>query len=129
MGTGPSPYRVKLSGRFVERARLAQHITRGAPQGDSSQLLRGFGDTGIFAATRDNTTSYYVISIAAHATGIVARVNKVLGDAVVKGDSLVVLELMKVEISVEAAAAGIVKEVRCMVGQAVVEGDILMVLE
>ena len=68
-------------------------------------------------------------TVAANVTGTVAKINKQLGDAVTPGDSLMILESMKMEVSVEATVQGKVREVRCQQGQAVSEGDVLMVLE
>jgi 3-methylcrotonyl-CoA carboxylase alpha subunit len=44
------------------------------------------------------------------------------GDAVTKGQKLVMLEAMKMELSLTAAADGVVAEVRCAVGDRVEEG-------
>ena len=52
-----------------------------------------------------------------------------VGDSVAEGDTLVILESMKMEIPVEAEDDGTVKEIRCEEGQAVSEGDVLIVLE
>jgi biotin carboxyl carrier protein len=63
---------------------------------------------------------------------MVANVWKVVakeGDTVDDGDTLVILESMKMEIPVEAEDDGVVKEIRCEEGQAVSEGDVLVVLE
>ena len=46
-----------------------------------------------------------------------------------EGDTVVILESMKMEMPVEAEDAGTVKEIRCEEGQAVNEGDTLVVLE
>ena len=51
------------------------------------------------------------------------------GDTVDEGDTVVILESMKMEMPVEAEDAGIVKEISVEEGQAVSEGDTLVVLE
>jgi acetyl-CoA carboxylase biotin carboxyl carrier protein len=68
-------------------------------------------------------------NIAAHITGTVVRVEKQPGDPVVPGETVVVLESMKMEMPLEAEVGGTVKEVRCKAGQPVAEGDVLLVLE
>ncbi|HXE45026.1 MAG TPA: biotin/lipoyl-binding carrier protein [Conexibacter sp.] len=67
--------------------------------------------------------------VEAHITGTVWRVEVAIGDAVDEGDTVVILESMKMEMPVEAEDPGVVKEIRCEEGQAVSEGDTLVVLE
>lgn len=67
--------------------------------------------------------------IEAHITGNVWKIEVGVGDKVEEGDTVVILESMKMEIPVEAEDEGTVKEIRCEEGQAVSEGDVLVVLE
>ena len=67
--------------------------------------------------------------VEAHITGTVWRVEVAIGDTVDEGDTVVILESMKMEMPVEAEDPGVVKEIRCEEGQAVSEGDTLVVLE
>ena len=63
---------------------------------------------------------------------MVANVWKVLineGDDVNEGDTLVILESMKMEIPVEAPAAGKISEVGVQEGGVVQEGDVIAVIE
>ena len=63
---------------------------------------------------------------------MVANVWKVLvskGDDVSEGDTLVILESMKMEIPVEATAGGKVAEVNVAEGGVVQEGDVIAVIE
>lgn len=52
-----------------------------------------------------------------------------MGDSVEEGDTVVILESMKMEMPVEVEQPGTVKEVLCSEGQAVDEGETLVVLE
>jgi len=70
-----------------------------------------------------------VTNVEAHITGVVWKVECEVGDKVGEGDTVVVLESMKMEMPVEAEDAGTVKEILCAEGQAVSEGDTLVVLE
>jgi acetyl-CoA carboxylase biotin carboxyl carrier protein len=70
-----------------------------------------------------------VPDVEAHITGTVWRVEVAVGDSVEEGDTVVILESMKMEMPVEAEDPGVVKEIRCEEGQAVSEGDTLVVLE
>lgn len=67
--------------------------------------------------------------IAAHITGTVWKIECAPGDRVAEGDTVAILESMKMEMPVEAEVAGIVREIRCQEGQAVSEGETLVVLE
>ena len=52
-----------------------------------------------------------------------------MGDRIDEGDTVVILESMKMEMPVEAEDGGTVREIRCQEGQAVNEGDVLVVLD
>jgi acetyl-CoA carboxylase biotin carboxyl carrier protein len=69
-----------------------------------------------------------MIDVAAHITGTVWKVEVTLGQTVNAGDTLVILESMKMEMPVEAPEGGVVKEIRVAPAQAVNEGDVLVVL-
>ena len=63
---------------------------------------------------------------------MVANVWKIVvaaGDTVADGDTLLILESMKMEIPVLAESAGTVGEVAVSEGDVVQEGDVLVVLE
>jgi acetyl-CoA carboxylase biotin carboxyl carrier protein len=67
--------------------------------------------------------------VEAHITGTVWKIECKVGDEVEEGDTLVILESMKMEMPVEAEDDGTVKEISCEEGQAVSEGDTLVVLD
>ena len=67
--------------------------------------------------------------IEAHITGTVWKIEVAVGDTVDEGDTVVILESMKMEMPVEAEDAGTVKEISVEEGQAVSEGDTFVVLE
>jgi acetyl-CoA carboxylase biotin carboxyl carrier protein len=69
------------------------------------------------------------IDIPAHITGTVWKIEVGPGDQVDEGDTVVILESMKMEMPVEAEDPGTVKEIRVEEGQSVQEGDVLVVLE
>ncbi|MDB9920147.1 biotin/lipoyl-binding carrier protein [Actinomycetota bacterium] len=52
-----------------------------------------------------------------------------IGDLVAIGDTLLVLESMKMEIPVLAESAGVVSEFAVVVGDVVNEGDLLVILQ
>jgi acetyl-CoA carboxylase biotin carboxyl carrier protein len=67
--------------------------------------------------------------VLAHITGTVWKIEVDVGDNVEEGDTVVILESMKMEMPVEAEDPGVVKAILCEEGQAVSEGDSLVVLE
>ena len=67
--------------------------------------------------------------VEAHITGTVWKIEVQVGDDVDEGDTVVILESMKMEMPIEAEDDGTVAEIRCEEGQAVSEGDTLVVLE
>jgi acetyl-CoA carboxylase biotin carboxyl carrier protein len=67
--------------------------------------------------------------VEAHITGTVWKIEVQVGDTVAEGDTVAVLESMKMEMPVEAEDEGTVKEILCEEGQSVSEGDTLVVLE
>jgi acetyl-CoA carboxylase biotin carboxyl carrier protein len=69
------------------------------------------------------------VDIEAHITGTVWKIEVKEGDQVDEGDTVVILESMKMEMPVEAEDPGKVAEIRCEEGQSVSEGDVLVVLE
>ena len=70
-----------------------------------------------------------VPDVEAHITGTVWKIEVEIGDAVQEGDTVVILESMKMEMPVEAEDPGVVKEILCEEGQSVSEGDTLVVLD
>ena len=67
--------------------------------------------------------------IEAHITGTVWKIEVAVGESVAEGDTVAILESMKMEMPVEAEDEGTVKEIVVSEGQAVSEGDTLIVLE
>lgn len=68
-------------------------------------------------------------NVQAHITGTVWKIEVKVGQQVSSGDTLVILESMKMEMPVEATQDGTVREIRCTESQAVSEGDVLVVVE
>ena len=66
--------------------------------------------------------------VSADMCGNVWKVPVEVGQSVSAGDTLVVVEAMKMELSVIAPAAGVVTAIRCVPGKPVNAGDPLVVL-
>jgi acetyl-CoA carboxylase biotin carboxyl carrier protein len=67
-------------------------------------------------------------TVRAHIAGTVWKIEVAVGDDVSEGQTVVILESMKMEMPVEAPAAGKVSAIRITQGQAVEEGAPLVEL-
>jgi acetyl-CoA carboxylase biotin carboxyl carrier protein len=76
-----------------------------------------------------NQEAHGVTDVEAHITGTVWKIECEVGDEIEEGDTVAILESMKMEMPVEAEDSGTVTAIRCEEGQAVNEGDTLVVLE
>ncbi|MFR9532669.1 MAG: biotin/lipoyl-containing protein [Rikenellaceae bacterium] len=61
--------------------------------------------------------------------GTIVSVNVSVGAKVAAGDTLLILEAMKMENNIDADCAGTVKEISAKAGATVMEGEILVVIE
>lgn len=68
------------------------------------------------------------VKVEAGAAGKVFKIEKAAGDAVKKGDAVVIIEAMKMEIPVVAPQDGTVASIDCTVGQAIEAGAVLATL-
>jgi acetyl-CoA carboxylase biotin carboxyl carrier protein len=68
-------------------------------------------------------------NVQAHITGTVWKIEVKVGDTVDEGQTVVILESMKMEMPVEAPSAGKVTSIAIKEGQAVEEGATLVVLD
>ena len=67
--------------------------------------------------------------IRAEMVANVWKVVKSAGDEVVEGDTLVILESMKMEIPVIVESDGVVKQIAVIEGDVIQEGDLIAVIE
>lgn len=67
-------------------------------------------------------------NVQAHITGTIWKIEAQPGDHVEQGQTLVIIESMKMEMPVEAPSAGKVEKIHCAETQAVNEGDVLVTL-
>jgi acetyl-CoA carboxylase biotin carboxyl carrier protein len=61
-------------------------------------------------------------------TGTVWKLERLAGDAVAEGDTVLILESMKMEIPIEAPAAGMLQQLLVAEGDRVDEGQVLALL-
>jgi acetyl-CoA carboxylase biotin carboxyl carrier protein len=69
-----------------------------------------------------------VAQVEAHITGTVWKIEVAVGDTVEEGDTVAILESMKMEMPVESSSAGTVSSVLVKEGQSVEEGAPLVEL-
>jgi acetyl-CoA carboxylase biotin carboxyl carrier protein len=69
-----------------------------------------------------------VAQVEAHITGTVWKIEVAVGDTIEEGDTVVILESMKMEMPVEAEDEGTVSAILVEEGQSVSEGDPLVEL-
>lgn len=67
--------------------------------------------------------------VESQVTGTVWKVERQLGDVVGQGDTILIIESMKMEIPLEAPAAGRLRELMVAEGEGVTQGQILAVVE
>ena len=67
--------------------------------------------------------------VTAPVTGTVWKIQVTVGDSVEEGQTLVILESMKMEMPVEAPERGKVSAISVSEGQAIEEGDVLVSLD
>lgn len=67
--------------------------------------------------------------VACPLPGTIISLNVKEGDTVTAGQTVVVLEAMKMENNIDAERGGVVKQVLVQAGATVMEGDILLVIE
>jgi acetyl-CoA carboxylase biotin carboxyl carrier protein len=89
----------------------------------------GVGPNYAAAGVHEQGGSVQLPDVEAHITGTVWKIEVEVGDAIEEGDTVVILESMKMEMPVEAEDPGTVSEILVEEGQSVSEGDTLVVLD
>lgn len=110
-----TPYEVEIKGTKVSTIKKAQTT---APSADAAQAV---------SAARSAAGSG--VKVTAPLPGTVVSVKVSVGDKVTAGQTLIVLEAMKMENNIDAVQGGTVKSIDTQAGATVMEGDLLMVIE
>jgi acetyl-CoA carboxylase biotin carboxyl carrier protein len=76
----------------------------------------------------DVTVGAMATSVLAHITGTIWKIEVKAGDSVDEGQTLVIIESMKMEMPVESPSAGKVESIAVAEGQPVDEGAVLLTL-
>ena len=86
---------------------------------------KGAGAAPVAAAPKAAAAAAGSVEVKASVPGKVLKVEASVGQAVKSGDSIIILEAMKMEIPVVAPQDGTVAGINVSVGQAVESGDLL----
>ena len=132
VGAGDSATEVRIESAEGSRLRYTMDgVTRHAILHRDGSTLHLSRDAAVFvfseawpfpvAETRDDPST-----ARAAVAGTIARIEVAVGDAVAAGQTLAVIEAMKMEMRVTANAAGTVAAVRVLLGQQVAAGALLV---
>ena len=122
----------------VERGRLelridGERVTAYVSSDNAKRWVTVNGRTVVLTkssgAKRSGAGQDHASELAAPMPGVVRSVNVGEGESVTKGQTLMVLEAMKMEIRIQAPFDGVVKSLVVKVGQTVEREQILIVLE
>ena len=67
-------------------------------------------------------------TVTAPIPGLILRINVAVGDAVTAGQTVAVMEAMKMENNLTSAVSGTVQEIRVQKGSEVATGDVIMII-
>jgi 3-methylcrotonyl-CoA carboxylase alpha subunit len=89
------------------------HVTHIAREAGGTRRAKGRGDSGVMAPM----------------PATVVSINAAPGQKVTEGETVIVLEAMKMELPIKAPRSGVVKAVRCAKGELVQPGVSLLEIE
>jgi acetyl-CoA carboxylase biotin carboxyl carrier protein len=69
------------------------------------------------------------IQVKCEVTGAIWKIEKQIGDAVASGDTIMIIESMKMEIPVICEDSGILSEIRVAEGDAITEGAVVAIVK
>jgi len=116
-----TPYVVTVDQELKQQPKRPTVVSRPAPQvspAAGGSMQKAAAPTAAAAGAKVTTPL----------PGTILDVYVNVGDAVKAGQTVVLLEAMKMENNIEADTAGTVKEVKVRKGDSVLEGDILVVI-
>jgi acetyl/propionyl-CoA carboxylase alpha subunit len=114
---------------LIDGERLITHVSSDNAKRWVTLNGQTFVLTKSSGAKRSGAGQDHASELAAPMPGVVRSVNVGGGESVVKGQTLLVLEAMKMEIRIQAPFDGLVKSLAVKVGQTVEREQILIVLE
>ncbi len=120
-----TPYEVEIAGAKAA-ASSKPHVAPAAKDANSAQITPA---TAVVSAPRAAAAaSGSGMAVKCPLPGTVLGVKVAVGDTVAIGQTLMVLEAMKMENNIDADRAGVVKQILVQQGATVMEGDDLIVI-
>ena len=117
-GNATGKYDLKINDRVFQIAVDGQRVT---VNGKTFEVdLQSVSEGGATAATAPSTAD---VAVNASMPGVVLKILKQVGDHVNRGDTVIVLEAMKMEVTATAPAAGTVASIEVKQGDQLVNGQ------
>lgn len=113
-----TPYHVEID-KTPEKIQIAEKPKGAEPKTES-------GETVVLAKP---VIASKATAVKSPLPGTIMRFNVKVGDTVKAGDTVCILEAMKMENDIHTVKGGVVKEILCKVGDSVLEGNDLMIIE
>jgi len=121
--TGPAEVKTITSGRGRSEAKPAPNQPQASAQPQPAKKMEAAKSKS--KPDRDQTGT----SLEAPMPGMIVRFEKQVGDSVKEGETVVVLEAMKMENALAAPAVGTLKKIYFESGDSVARGDVLCIIE
>lgn len=117
-GSASGKYDLKINQRVFQVSIDGRHVT---VNGKTFEVdLQSASDSSATAATAPSTED---VAVNASMPGVILKVEKQVGDQVNRGDTVIVLEAMKMEVTATAPAAGTISSIDVQQGDQVVNGQ------
>ena len=117
-GSASGKYDLKINQRVFQVSIDGRHVT---VNGKTFEVdLQSASDSSATAATAPSTED---VAVNASMPGVILKVEKQIGDQVNRGDTVIVLEAMKMEVTATAPAAGTISSIDVQQGDQVVNGQ------
>ncbi|WNY25189.1 sodium-extruding oxaloacetate decarboxylase subunit alpha [Methanolapillus millepedarum] len=120
----PTEYRVEVDGTVYDIKVEAVGFEKGA-----APKSNGNGNGAAKPAADKSSKAGHPGAVCSSMQGMILSIKTKVGEKVSEGDSICVIEAMKMENSVGAPKSGTVKEIIIAEGDTVANGDVLMIIE
>lgn len=116
----------KLSVNSNEYDVIIKHKTAKTPLIKRVPVVHSVVEGGVLTS---QDAGQSISKIKAPLPGVIIKLNCKVGDVVKLGDTVLVLEAMKIHNEIQAAKDGVVQKINVREGQSVIEGEELIVIE